>query len=639
LRADGARARAGWSVAYAELDGLLSRARLGRLVDAGYDFALVQRDPASGRVRIFVNSRPTPLDEPAISTVRSPGGFSQGPSGASYLELQIRPRAGWYPASELATAIGLLAVVTWLLSFATHDLTHSSRRMRAALAVSRRQLHVVNQRLTSEIEQRENLQKSFDHARYHDAFTGLPNRRYFMDQLDRAMRDVRTRRRHRIAIVLIDIDRFRLVNDTLGHTAGDELMLQSARRFEKATAALECVLARWGGDQFAVLVFDAPSTLQEVLREPFDLRRHRLSVTARMGVTCVDAGPQRAEDVLREADIALSVAKRHESAKAIAYVPTMGGDAASLVSLEADLHVALERHEFRRWFQPVVDLRAQRMVGAEALLRWRHPVEGLLRPDKFLAIAEEAGLIVPITRWIIWRVCVLASEWRRRLPQGMDFYISINLSATVLRDPGLSDYVARVLAETHTPAGSLKFELTEGGLISNVGAAREVLDRLHNMGIQLMLDDFGTGYSSLNYLQLFPFDYVKIDRPLVNQTGSDPGNNGILAAMVQMASSLGLKAIAETIETQAAAQALRAMGCDFAQGYFFCAPVEAEEALQRLRGQDFKSSPSAAPVATPAGVNDDSPTLVLPVAPDLETAADDDSPLFAGPPSWPRRTG
>src|SRR5258707_13737846 len=415
-----------------------------------------------------------------------------------------------------------------------------------------------------------------------------------MDQLDRALRDVRTKRRQRIGVIIVDISRFKLVNDMLGHTAGDELMVQAARRFEKSTAAFEGVLARWGGDQFAVLILDIAATdvalqvaglLQDELRTPFELRRHKLVVTATVGMTSVDTGQQRAEDVVREADIALTVAKRQESSKTVVYSPNMAGQAATLVSLEADLHVALEKHELRLLFQPIVDLKTYRMVGAEALLRWRHPVESVLAPDRFLRIAEEAGLMVPITRWVILRVVKLAGEWLRRLPANQRFFISINLSPTALRDPGLAEYIGALLRETQLPPSLIKFELTEAALISNVGAARETLERLHAMGIQLMLDDFGTGYSSLSYLQLFPFDFVKIDRPFVNTGPSDTANTGMMAAMVQMAGSLNLTAIAEIIETEAAARALQEMGCDYGQGYYFSEPIEAELALQRLRTQ------------------------------------------------------
>jgi diguanylate cyclase (GGDEF)-like protein len=632
--ANGSAASDARSVGFESLDALLARARFGSLVNEGYDFELSQLEPVTHRPRVFISSRAGTLAEPATSAIYPSAFFS----------LAVRPRTGWYPARELAAEIGLLAVLAWAFAFGAHDLTQSLRRLRAALATTRGRLHAVNERLIAEIEQRQTLQKSLEHARYHDPFTGLPNRRYLMVQVDHALREVRTRRRQRIAIVLIDIDRFKLINDTLGHTAGDELMLQAAQRFAKALGGLECVLARWGSDQLAVLVYEVDSTaaahaianeLQKARQEPFALRQHRIRIGSHIGFTCIDSGLQRADDALREADIALSVAKRHQNPLIVAYTPGMGGAAVSLVSLEADLHVALDRNEFRLLFHPIVDLRAQRVVGMEALLRWRHPVEGLLAPNEFLAIAEEAGVIVPVTRWIIQRVCRLAAEWRKRLPQGTNFYISVNLSAAVLRDPGIRDYVARVLEDTRTPPGNLKFELTEGGLISNVSAAREVLDAFHTMGIELMLDDFGTGYSSLSYLQLFPFDYVKIDRPFVNRTGSERANNAITSAILQMASSLGLRAIAEVVETQAAAQALLRMGCAFAQGYLFSAPVEAEEALAQLRsdGSLRATMPVTRVAANEPSLEDtaidySSPTLVLPAEMVSESNSEDDSAEF-----------
>ncbi len=598
----------------AELDQVLSRVQLSQIVSPEYDFELSKVDEAGGRPRVFVSTRIDPIDDGATSRIRAPAGFAQElPSG--YLQLVIRPKTGWYPARDLASAIALLAVVAWLLAFATHDLVHALHRSREALALSRRQLQLTNRKLVSEIEQRENLQQSFEHSRYHDAFTGLPNRRYFMDQLDRALRAVRTRRRRGIAVMLINMDRFKLINDTLGHTAGDELVVQAARRFQKATESRECVLARWSGDQFAVLAYDIQSAdgalelaeeLQQALLEPFDLRKHRLNVAARIGFTCIESGLQRAEEALREADIALSVAKRHESANAIAYQPAMGGSAANLVSLEADLHVALQRRELHLLFQPIVDLHHERAAGAESLLRWRHPVEGLLGPDRFLSVAEEVGLIVPITRWTISQACTLAAEWRQRLPREKEFYISVNLSAAALRDPDLTAYVAQVLRETGAQPSTLKFELTEGGLISNPGAARDVLDGLRALGVEMMLDDFGTGYSSLSYLQLFPFNYVKIDRPFADRAGSERTNTAIAAAIVQMTSSLGLKSIAEIVETDAAAHDLQQIGCDYAQGYFYCEPVEAEEAFVVLRNSE--GSLRAARTGSPG---DNSPTIML----------------------------
>jgi diguanylate cyclase (GGDEF)-like protein len=610
----------------------LARARFGTLVNEGYDFQLSQPDPLTRQSRTFLSSQPGTLPQAATSAIA----LRSAP--APYLTLAIRPRSGWYPARELAAEVGLLALLAWAVSFATFDLTHSLERTRSALAATRRRLHLVNERLAGEIEQRQSLQRSFEHARYHDAFTGLPNRRYFMDQLDRVLRELRTRRRRRIAVALIDIERLRLISDTLGHTAGDELLLQAAQRCAQLLNATEHVLARWGPDQLAVLLHevDAASAaqeladrLQEECNRPYELRQHRLRVSSRVGFTCIDSGLQRAEDVLREADLAVSIGRQQQRQRAVAYAAGMAGAAVSLVSLEADLHVALERREFRLLFQPIVELQGGRVVGAEALLRWRHPVEGLLTPDKFLALAEEVGVIVPVTRWIIQRVCRLAAEWRQRLPAREDFYISVNLSAAVLRSPGLRDYVAQVLDDTHTSAANLKFELSEGGLVSNVSTARAVLDAFHEMGIELMLDDFGTGYSSLSYLQLFPFDYVKIDRPFVSRTGSERANNAITAAILQMASNLGLRAVAEVVETRAAANTLLEMGCTYGQGYFFSPPVDAEVAFQQLRTRG-RFAPSGTPGAAAgadeaSGSEDDSPTLMLPADMVLDSRMHDDS--------------
>jgi diguanylate cyclase (GGDEF)-like protein len=619
-------------VSYENLESLLARARFGTLVNEGYDFLLAQPDPLTRQPRTFLSSQPGTLAQAATAAIvlRS--------AAAPYLTLAIRPRSGWYPARELAAEIGLLALLAWAVSFATFDLTHSLERTRSALAATRRRLHLVNERLAGEIEQRQSLQRSFEHARYHDAFTGLPNRRYFMDQLDRVLREIRTRHRRRIAVALIDIERLRLISDTLGHTAGDELLLQAAQRCAQLLNASEHVLARWGPDQLAVLLHEVDAVaaaqeladrLQEECNRPYELRQHRLRVSSRVGFTCIDSGLQRAEDVLREADLAVSIGRQQQRQRAVAYAAGMAGAAVSLVSLEADLHVALERREFRLLFQPIVELQGGRVVGAEALLRWRHPVEGLLTPDKFLALAEEAGVIVPVTRWIIQRVCRLAAEWRQRLPAREDFYISVNLSAAVLRSPGLRDYVAQVLDDTHTSAANLKFELSEGGLVSNVSMARAVLDAFHEMGIELMLDDFGTGYSSLSYLQLFPFDYVKIDRPFVSRTGSERANNAITAAILQMASNLGLRAVAEVVETRAAANTLLEMGCTYGQGYFFSPPVDAEVAFQQLRTRGrFAASgvPGGAEgTGAESGGEDDSPTLMLPADMVLDSRMHDDA--------------
>ncbi len=620
-------------VVYADLDALLWRAHFGQLVQEGYDFELRRSGALTREQRVLYSSRGLLTDAVSVA-IQAPGALAPA-SFVPYLELAIRPRTGWYPARYLATGIGLVAVLAWLLVWGTHDLTHRLDRSQAALATARARLRAVHARLITEIDQHEALHKTLEHARHHDPSTGLPNRRYFMDQLDRALRELRTRRLERFAVGLIHIDRFTLITDALGHTAGDELLLLAAKRFEKVLAGSETVLARWGGDQLALLVYPLQSAagahviagdLQSACQEPFALRRHRVRIATRIGFTCIDSGLQRTEEVLREADIALSVANQQKGALAVAYTPGMGGAATSLIGLEADLHIALDRQEFSLLFQPIVDLRGGRAVGVETLLRWQHPVQGLLTPDKFLGIAEEAGVIVPVTHWVIRRACKLAAAWRQRLPANTDFYVSVNLSAAALSDPGLYRYVAGMLEATHLPPSFLKLELTEGGLIKNLGTARELLDAFHGLGVELMLDDFGTGNSSLSYLQRFPFDYVKIDRPFVNLAGSERANTAVTAAILQMASSLGLRSVAEVIETRAAVHSLVQMGCGFGQGYYFSEPVAAEAALEQLRSHVYPT------VVVPAISPTDSectaagnliPTLT---ATQIAAAAADDSP-------------
>jgi diguanylate cyclase (GGDEF)-like protein len=608
----------GYAVAYADLDDLIADARLSRLAGSGYDFEISQVEPRSAFPRTFVSSSAEAFPDPVATRVALP---AEPAVAGSYLRLAIRPRAGWFPSPLLESEIAVLVFLAWLFAFGTHDLTHALDRARGALAIARRRLHGSRQQLALEIQKRLDLQESFEHARYHDMFTGLPNRRGFMDELDRSLREVRRRRLRRLSVIIVDISRLTLINHMLGHTAGDELMVQIARRLEEITSTLQGSLARWSGEQFAVLLLDVESAdaalavanrLQDQLRAPFDLRRYQLNVAAALGVTCIDSGQERAEDIVREADIALSVAKAGETTKAVLYAPHMRGRSSGLVSLDADLHVALQKHQLRLLYQPIVDLSTRKMVGAEALLRWQHPVEGLLPPSRFLRSAEEAGLMTPITRWIVQTVSGVAAEWRRHLPANQKFYLTVNLSPSVLRDSGFGDHVAATLKQRTLPPSYLKFELTEGAL-GNVAGARECLERLHGMGLELVLDDFGTGYSSLSNLQLFPFDMVKIDCPFVDRRGVFQSNMSMVAAMIQLASSLDLITVAEIIDSEAAAAALKAMGCRYGQGYYFSPPLESANAYEKLRGQqplEPLQGPQA-PAARTAADKATSPTLIM----------------------------
>jgi diguanylate cyclase (GGDEF)-like protein len=614
--ADGNLVPQGWAVTYRDVNELLLDAQLDRTARAGYDFELSGFDPDSRATLALMTTSPTPLASGASAAITL-APQSAGPAGSSAWRIAIRPRAGWFPTTDLVVDVSLLILVTWLVALGVRDLMHQMTHLRSALDVSRERLQRTQRRLAQEVELRQRTQKTLDHAHHHDAFTGLPNRQYFIDQLDRALRDMRTRASTGIALMLIRVDRFKVITDTLGHTAGDELMLQITRLFEQTLSTYQHVTARWTEDELALLLIGVPDTqgiletahaLQQALRSPIELRRHRVAAVLTMGATHVESGLKRAEDVLREADIALSAARTpgQGGSSLVTYDGAMQAHLMQAVSLEADLQLALERDEFRLVFQPIVDLHGRHIVGVEALLRWAHPVEGLLRPDRFLRSAEEAGLIVPITRWIILTVCRLHREWQLRLPPTYDFYVSVNLSPSALLDPGLPDYVSQMLAATHAGPSSLKFELTESGLISNVSAARGALDQLRSMGIELMLDDFGTGYSSLSHLQLFPFDYIKIDGPFDNRRSQDPSSAALVRAMTQMATTLGLKTIAEIVETTAAVATLEEMGCDFAQGKVFCAPIDPDEVLQRLRAQVLVAIDDEEELS-------DSETMILPV--------------------------
>ena len=595
---------AGWAVAYRALEEMLLRSGIGDLPKEGYELALGQQAPGRDAFRLLTGSPFVASQDHVTGVIRLPDASPETGSADAYMVLALRPSAGWYSPPMLTARIGLLLLLTWLLGLGAYDLTQSPKRWAAALTIARQRLVATSRRLAVELEGRRRLQLSFQHARFHDSFTGLPNRRYFMNRLDRALRD-RDGRRQLIAVILVDINRFRLVNDTLGQTAGDELMMQVARRFEnKIGEDVGHVLARWSGDQFALLLFHVHSSetavtfaklLTDALVPPFVLRRHTLSVAAHAGITCVDSELQRPDDVVREADVALSVAKRREAADPVVYDAALSEDVVSSVGLEADLHVALERQQFQLLFQPIVDLADGGVVGAEALLRWRHPVEGLLAPGRFLQIAEDARLIVPISRWVIRRACERGGEWRRSLGPDTGFYVSVNLAATALHDPQLVRYVADVLHKTGLPAEALRFEITEADLTPHVGAAREVLDALHGMGIGLVLDDFGTGYSSLSYLELFPIDCVKIDRPFVN--AADGSDSAVMRSVLHMASSLGLEAVAEKVETETAVQALKRMGCRYGQGYLLGEPLEAEQLSARLAGH--APMPAAPDTPTP----------------------------------------
>jgi diguanylate cyclase (GGDEF)-like protein len=438
--------------------------------------------------------------------------------------------------------------------------------------------------LIEEREHRDELEKQFSHAGFQDALTGLPNRRFFIKQLGNSLYLTRLRQRNSTAVLAVELDRFKTINDSLGHAAGDELLIQAAQRFAGCMKPAEFVVARLRGSEFAMLLggivdqgaaLKTAKSLQRTLADPFHIRGQTVFTGATIGVTLSRTGFEQPEELLRSADVALSRARSEGQGRIVLVDAAALDQASSLQQLETDLHRAIERSEFRLQFQPIVDLESGGLVGMETLVRWHHPLEGLIMPGRFIALAESTGLIVPITRQLLRAACLQARAWRERLPADVSFYISVNMSTQDLRETDVCDFVAGAIAEAGLPPGLLRLEVTEGIMIEDLRATRELLARFGQLGIPLLLDDFGTGYSSLSYLSRLPFDYLKIDRAFVNRLSPDEQDPGIVRAIVQMAKSLGMKTIAEGVETPHHWTQLKALGCDLGQGYYFSKPLDA----------------------------------------------------------------
>ncbi|MDX6714703.1 MAG: hypothetical protein QOH30_1261 [Baekduia sp.] len=419
----------------------------------------------------------------------------------------------------------------------------------------------------------------------HDPLTGLPNRTLLLRQLRAMLAEAAG-----AAVLFVGVDRFKDINDTLGHQAGDELLRRLAERLQGAVAA-EDVLARFGGDEFVVVcrgVTDergAIAAAERVLAAvcaPVELRERPRFVTASIGVV-VPSGPHEGVDeLLRDADVAMHQAKSGGGGRFALFDHAMRERIIQRVQLEHDLREALRREEFVLEYQPVVALDAPRILGVEALVRWEHPRLGLMAPAAFVAIAEETGLIVELGRWVLGEACRQLARWASDpaidLPS-----VSVNLSGRQVAEPDLPEVVADALRRTGAPADRLVLEVTESVLMSEAASPAAVLQRLKALGIRLVLDDFGTGYSSLNYVKRFPIDALKVDRSFVAGIAEGPEDRHILAAIVSMAAGLRLEVVAEGVETLDQARWVRELGCDAAQGYLFAAPAPASalEALLR----------------------------------------------------------
>jgi len=439
------------------------------------------------------------------------------------------------------------------------------------------------------------------HDALHDALTGLPNRALLMDRLDAAMRKMRRNPERVFAVLFVDLDRFKTVNDSLGHAAGDELLIAIARRLDSQLRA-EDTLSRLGGDEFVVLleeVEDASSVstivrrLEETMREPIDVRGQELVVSASIGIAMGGPGYERAEDVLRDADIAMYRAKAAGRAGHSLFVGKMHAEAVKFLRLENDLRRAIGTEQCSVRYQPIVGLADMRLVGFEALSRWKHPEQGWIWPGEFIPIAEETGLIVELNEWVLNEVCARTRQWE--VEHGGGISISVNMSPRQFADAELIAKVDSALASSGLAPSHLKVEITESVFIRDVEGAAKILDKLRARGIQLSLDDFGTGYSSLSYLHRLPFGDLKVDRSFVIEMMRDHRAARLVEGVITLGHALGLAVVAEGVESPAQLAALVRMGCDFAQGYYFSPPLMEERAAEVVRSPHFGEPVAEAP--------------------------------------------
>ena len=442
----------------------------------------------------------------------------------------------------------------------------------------------------TDITEQKRAEEQLLHDAFHDGLTGLPNRALFTDRLDRALERAKRRDDFTVAILFLDLDRFKVVNDSLGHMTGDQLLIGVDRRLESSLRRVDTV-ARLGGDEFVVLLEDiseatqSAERIQAQLREPFILDENEVFTSASIGIAASTTDYSRAEDIIRDADIAMYRAKSMGKARFELFDEAMHGRAVELLQLETDLRKAVDREEFRLYYQPIVSLDSGDIVGFEALIRWMHPARGLTYPAAFLPLAEETGLSQIMGNWILRQACKQLKAWQTGPATGRDLWVSVNLSSRQLLQPDLTKVVAKTLAEAQVVPNSLQLEVTEGIIMDEPEAATAVLVGLRDLSVRLPIDDFGTGYSSLAYLHRFPISSLKIDKSFVKNVGSGGEDDVIVRTIVNLAHNLDMDVIAEGVETEEQLESLKALGCEFGQGFLFSKAVPAEEATALLEGK------------------------------------------------------
>ena len=425
---------------------------------------------------------------------------------------------------------------------------------------------------------------------FHDSLTGLPNRALFLDRLDRVYQQSRRQSHHLFALLYLNLDAFRVVRDSVGPSAADRLLIEVSQRMLGRVRTADTV-ARMEGDEFAFLldnmkaignVTRIATRLQQEFARPFTVEGRQVLLTASMGIVCCNAKYESGDHLLRDATTAMHQAKAIGRAGFVIFDTAMHEQAMGRLKLESELRQALERQEFRLEYQPIVALKSGHVAGFEALLRWKHPEYGLTRPDQFLEVAMELGLLPKISEWSLREACRQLTVWHAEFPQIRPLTVSVNFALPQFADADLAALVTDVLLATGVDASSLKIEITESDIMQNPDAVTEVLKRLESQRIQTCLDDFGTGYSSLSYLQLLPIAFLKIDQSFVQRLEADDDALAIVKTIIVLAHQLGRQVIAEGVETADQLTILRLLGCEYGQGYWFAKPLSCADVSSLL---------------------------------------------------------
>ncbi len=477
----------------------------------------------------------------------------------------------------------------WFTHWVSVQRDITERKAAEELAMRMRVTQIENEVLASEIQERKRVEAELLYSAFHDSLTRLRNRAFFMDRLADAIERRRTDPDHGCAVLFLDLDRFKIVNDSLGHLAGDTLLKEIARRL-KGCMRPQDTLARIGGDEFAVLIEDeseleAASAIAEriiyAMRAPVRLGRQEVFPGCSIGIVQSSARCDGPEALLRDADIAMYDAKRAGHGSYAIFNEAMHADAVAKLELQTDLRLALERDEFDVFYQPIIHLGSGRPSGFEALVRWRHPERGLISPAEFIDAAEEIGLIRQIDRWVREEACRQLKAWQQ-MPGRADLTISVNASATEFADEGFASELAELLARLNLAPSTVQLEITEGIFLDPTSSVIDTVEAVRRLGVRIALDDFGTGYSSLSYINRYPIDTIKIDRSFVSGMGANERTFAVVDLIVSLGRKLDVAIVAEGVETAEQAATLAGIGCGFGQGFHYARPERADIAGRLL---------------------------------------------------------